>query len=267
MASKLVLVTGASSGIGEAAAKRYGAAGAHVLLLARNAERLFGVAHAIREAGGTATAYPIDLTAAGVLAELAGRIQSEIGTPDILINNAGVGRWLPLVDTTPEDARAAIEVPYLAAFNLTRAFAQAMIARGSGGIVFVSSPASYVAWPNASAYIASRRAVTGLAEALQSELKRSGVCITLVILGSVTGTGYWEHNPGSRESFPEPPPFVPNLSLEDAAKAIMDGPERKRPFVVKPAIYRALFVMNALFPNFVASQLRRAAKKARQNER
>jgi short-subunit dehydrogenase len=263
MASKLVLVTGASSGIGEATAKRYGAAGAHVLLLARNAERLDGVAHEIRENGGTATAFPIDLAASEAIKEVAGRIEGEIGTPDIVINNAGAGRWLPLIDTTPEDARAMIDVPYLAAFNLTRAFAPAMIARGSGGIVFVSSPASYVAWPNASAYIASRRAVTGLAETLQSELKRSGVCVTLVILGSVAGTGYWEHNPGSRENFPKPPPFVPDLSLEDAAKAIIDGAKRNKTFVVKPAIYRALFVMNALFPKTVASQLRRASKKAR----
>ncbi|WP_158008097.1 SDR family NAD(P)-dependent oxidoreductase [Methyloceanibacter superfactus] len=171
MTSKLVLVTGASSGIGEATAKRYGAAGAHVLLLARNAERLFGVAHAIREAGGTATAHPIDLSASEAIKDMAARVEAENGTPDILINNAGAGRWLPLVDTSPEDARAMMDVPYLAAFNVTRAFAPAMIARGTGNIAFITSPASYLAWPNASAYIAARRALAGLAETLQSELK------------------------------------------------------------------------------------------------
>ncbi len=268
MASKLVLITGASSGIGEAAAKRYGAAGAHVLLLARNAERLYGVAHAIREAGGTATAFPIDLVASGAIKELAARIESEIGTPDLLINNAGVGRWLPLVDTTPDDARTMIDVPYLAAFNLTRALVPAMIARASGGIVFITSPASYIAWPNASAYIAARRALAGFAEALQSELKPTGVFVTLVVLGNVTGTAYWEHNPGSREHLLLPyPALIPDLTAERAAKAIFDGAEERKPFVVKPAIYRALFVMNALFPKTVATQLRRAAKKARADAR
>ncbi|MGK2923400.1 MAG: SDR family NAD(P)-dependent oxidoreductase [Methyloceanibacter sp.] len=263
MAAKLVLVTGASSGIGEATALRYGAAGAHVLLLARNAERLYGVAHAIREAGGTATAFPIDLQGSEATKETAARIEAEIGTPDLLINNAGAGRWLPLVETSPEDARAMIDVPYLAAFNLTRAFAPAMIARRAGGIVFVTSPASYLAWPNASAYIAARRALAGFAEGLQSELKGTGVAVTLVVLGTVD-TPYWEHNPDSLENVPSANPWLmPTLSPAQAADAIFAGAARKTLFVVKPAVYRALFVLNALFPKTVASQLRRAAKKAR----
>lgn len=263
MAAKLVLITGASSGIGEATATRYGASGAHVLLLARNAERLHGVAQAIRGAGGTATVFPIDLADADATKALAARIQSEIGTPDILINNAGAGRWLPHSDTSPEDARAMMAVPYFAAFDLTRAFAPAMAARGSGGIVFITSPASYLAWPNASAYIAARRAVAGFAESLQSELKPTGVAVTVVVLGTVE-TPYWEHNPGSRENMPRTNPrLVPTLTPEQAAEAIFASAESKKSFVVTPGIYRALFVMNALFPKTVASQLRRASKKAR----
>ncbi len=265
MTSKLVLVTGASSGIGEATAKRYGAAGAHVLLLARNAERLYGVAHAIRESGGTATAFPMDLSASEAIREMAARVETDIGTPDILINNAGAGRWLPLVDTSAEDARAMMDVPYLAAFNLTRAFAPAMIARATGNIAFITSPASYLAWPNASAYIAARRAVAGFAEALQAELKPAGLFVTLVVLGTVE-TPYWQHNPGSRENLPKTDPrLVPTLTPEAAAAAIVDGVAANKSFVVKPAIYRALFVMNALFPKTVASQLRSAAKKARKS--
>ncbi|MEE8633606.1 MAG: SDR family NAD(P)-dependent oxidoreductase [Methyloceanibacter sp.] len=263
MVSKLVLVTGASSGIGEATAKRYGAAGAHVLLLARNTERLDGVAQAIRESGGTATAFPIDLSDAQAIKDLAARIESEIGTPDILINNAGAGRWLPFLDTTPEDARAMIDVPYLAAFNLTHAFAPAMIARKSGGIVFITSPASFLAWPNASAFIAARRALAGFAEGLRGELKPEGLFVTLVVLGAVE-TPYWEHNPSGRENVPETDPrLMPTLTPEQAAEAIFEGVEKKKPTVVKPGLYRALFVMNALFPKLVAKQLRRSAKKKR----
>jgi short-subunit dehydrogenase len=264
MASKLVVITGASSGIGEATAKRYGAAGAHVLLLARNAERLYGVAHAIREAGGTATAFPIDLVGSEAVKELAARIEGEIGTPDLLINNAGAGRWLPLLETTPEDARAAIDVPYLAAFNLTRAFAPAMIARRSGGLVFITSPASYLAWPNASAYIAARRALAGFAEALQSELKPTGLFVTLVVLGNVTGTAYWEHNPGSRKNLLRPHPgLIPDLTADQAANVIFEGAEERKRFVVAPWQYRVLFLLNTLFPNTTASQIRRIAKQAR----
>jgi uncharacterized protein len=256
MALKLVLVSGASSGIGAAAAKRYGASGAHVLLLARNAERLDRVAETIRRAGGSATAHVVDLADANVLADTSARIKREAGTPDILINNAGAGRWLPLVETTADDALHMIAVPYLAAFNLTRAFLPHMLERGSGGLAYITSPGSFIAWPNASAYIAARRAVAGLAETLQSELKGTGVFATLVVLGPVE-TAYWDHNPGSRERLPAiNPTLLPMLSSEQAAEAIFRGIEARQRMVVKPAILRALFVLNALFPRLVARQIR-----------
>jgi short-subunit dehydrogenase len=183
MAANLVLVTGASSGIGEATARRYGASGARVLLLARNAERLEVVADAIRKDGGAASAYPVDLADSGAIEEVSARIAREAGTPDILINNAGGGRWLRLIETTAEEALAMIEVPYLAAFNLTRAFLPKMLARRSGAIACITSPASYVAWPNAAAYIAARAALRGFTEALRADVKGSGLTVTLVVLG------------------------------------------------------------------------------------
>jgi short-subunit dehydrogenase len=198
MASKLVLITGASSGIGAALAKLYGRAGAHVLLLARNAERLAAVAEAIRRGGGSATAYPIDLADAKAIEETSAKIAREVGTPDVLINNAGAGRWLPVVKTTAEDAASMIEVPYLAAFNLTRAFLPYMLTRQSGG---------------------------------------------------------------SRQNLPKANlRLAPTLSADEAAEAIFAGVERRKRTVVKPAIFRVLFLLNALFPRLVARQLRRAAR-------
>jgi len=261
MAAKLVLVSGASSGIGEATAKRYGAGGAHVLLLARNAERLDRVTESIRREGGSATPYLIDLSDANAIAETGAQIKRELGTPDIVINNAGAGRWLPMVETTADDALHMIEVPYLAAFNLTRAFLPGMLARGSGGLAFITSPASYIAWPNASAYIAARRAIAGLAETLQAELRSSGISVTLVVLGTVESP-YWQHNPGSRERLPASNPnLAPILSSEQAAEAIFAGVAAGKRTVVKPPILRALFVLNALFPRLVARQLRRGLPK------
>ncbi|MGH6865511.1 MAG: SDR family NAD(P)-dependent oxidoreductase [Methyloceanibacter sp.] len=263
MNSRLVLITGASSGIGAATAMLYGGLGRHVLLLARNAGRLEAVAAAIRETGGTATPVAANLADAAATSEAAARITCDFGTPDILINNAGIGRWLTLAETSSEEARETIAVPYLAAFDLTRAFLPGMIARRSGNIVCVTSPAAYLAWPNASAYIAARRAVAGLAEALQSELKGTGISVTLAVLGNVD-TPYWEHNPGSLGNVPRANPrLLPTLTPDEAARAIYGGVERKSLFVVKPGLYRALFVLNALFPRLVASQIRRASKSAR----
>jgi short-subunit dehydrogenase len=230
-------------------------------LLARSAERLERVAASIRNAGGRATPYAADLGDSAAAAEAAARIKRDAGTPDVLINNAGAGRWLPFLDTTPADARAMMAVPYFAAFDLTRALLPDMIARGTGTIVFVSSPASYLAWPKAAAYIAARRAITGLADSLRSELKPSGIKVTLAVLGTVE-TPYWEHNPGSRENMPETDPrLVPVLTPEQAAEAIVDGADAGKPLVVKPAIYRMLFVLNALFPRLMARQLRRSMPK------
>jgi len=172
---KIVLITGASAGIGRATAELYGKKGAHVLLLARNAERLDSVAASIRKSGGTATAFPIDLADSDAIKELSARIKRDIGTPNVLINNAGAGPWLPFDVTTVEEAGTMLAVPYLAAFAITHAFLPDMIARGSGSAVFISSPLSYLAWPNTSAYTASRRALTGLAETLQTELEGKGI--------------------------------------------------------------------------------------------
>jgi short-subunit dehydrogenase len=261
MASKLVLVTGASSGIGAATAKLYAARGARVLVLARNEAKLDEVAAAITRDGGAASPYAVDLADPSAIAETNARITREAGTPDILINNAGAGRWLPLLETSAEEALAMIEVPYLAAFNLTRAFLPEMIARRTGVIACITSPGSYVAWPNASAYIAARHALLGFAESLRADLRRTGLTVTLVVLGEVE-TPYWQHNPGSREHMPKSNPILaPVLTPEQAAQAIVQGVERGQRRVVKPAILRALFLLNALAPGLVARQLRHTVKK------
>jgi uncharacterized protein len=261
MTSKLVLVTGASSGIGAAAAKLYAARGARVLVLARNEAKLKEVAAAITRDGGAASPYAVDLADPSAIAETSARIAREAGTPDVLIHNAGAGRWLPLLETSAEEALAMIEVPYLAAFNLTRAFLPEMIARRTGAIACITSPGSYVAWPNASAYIAARHALLGFAESLRADLRRTGLTVTLVVLGEVE-TPYWQHNPGSRQHMPKSNPILaPVLTPEQAAEAIVQGVERGQRRVVKPAILRALFLLNALAPGLVARQLRHTVKK------
>jgi short-subunit dehydrogenase len=179
----------------------------------------------------------------------------------VLINHAGAGRWLPIIETSAEEALAMIEVPYLAAFNLTRAFLPNMLARRSGAIACITSPASYVVWPNACAYTAARHALAGFTDALRTEVKGSGISVTLVVLGMVESP-YWEHNPGSREHAPIiNPRIAPPMSPEDAAEAIFAGVEGRKGSVVKPTILRALFLLDAIAPRLVARQLRRALPK------
>jgi short-subunit dehydrogenase len=260
MASSLVVITGASSGIGEATAKLYASHGASVALLARSKDRLERVAGEIRQAGGVASPYPIDLADSDAVSELGGRIGGELGTPDILINNAGAGRWLPFLETSPADARAMIDVPYLAAFYVTQAFLPAMLARGSGSIACITSPASYLVWPNASAYTAARHALSGFTAALRTEMRGKGVAITLVVLGMVESS-YWQHNPGSRENAPKATKMLPALSPEQAAEAIYSGVAGGSRTVIKPFLLRPLFLLNAFMPRLVEAQMRRISKQ------
>lgn len=243
MIGKLVLVTGASSGIGRAAAELFARRGARVLLLARRADRLEEVAAGIRAAGGEAAAFAIDLADTQRTAQLAGTIIGDHGVPDVLVNNAGAGQWKPFVETSADEAGAMMAVPYLAAFAVTRAFLPAMLARGSGQIAFVTSPASFMVWPNASAYIAARFALRGLAQALRAELRRTQIGVTLVTLGPVASS-YWEHNPGSRRFVPPALPLLmPELSVEQAAETVADAVKKRRRHVVRPAFFRLVFAL------------------------
>lgn len=241
---KLALVTGASSGIGEAAARALAAKGAQVLLVARSADKLETVVREIEAQGGKARAFAADLANPDDVARMGEAVRMQAGVPDILVNNAGAGRWLPVVETSPTEARQMVELPYLAAFYVTRFFLPDMLARKSGHIVNVTSPASYIAWPNAAAYLAARQALKGFSEALRLETAASGVFVSLVVLGEVESS-YWEHNPGSREHVPK---GLPPLSTLEAAESIVRAIEREKRYVIRPALFRLLFILEALAP-------------------
>src|SRR5688572_16096351 len=146
---KTALVTGASSGIGAATAQELARAGARVILVARRAEQLRQVASSI---GGAASFYPTDLRDATAVTSLFDRVTSEIGTPDIIVNNVGAGRWKFVEETTPAEAVDMMAVPYFAAFNVTHAFLPGMLRRNTGHFVNVSSVGSRFVWPGATAY-------------------------------------------------------------------------------------------------------------------
>lgn len=244
---KLAVVTGASSGIGEATARALAANGARVVLMGRNRARLDAVVAELRSRGEKGDAYVADLAEPRAVATTAQAVVSVLGVPDILVNNAGAGRWLPIVETTEDEAGQMIAVPYLAAFNLSREFLGGMIARGTGHIVNVTSVASRLAWPGAVAYTAGRWAMEGFTAALRADLYGSGIRVTSAMFGTVESP-YWEHNPGSRERLPSQAKRIRPLTTKDAADAIVDGIERGKRAIVKPALFRLFFILNALFP-------------------
>jgi short-subunit dehydrogenase len=241
------VITGASSGIGEATAKALAAKGSHVLLLARNRDRLNKVAADIQASGGKAHAFAVDLANPAALAATAARLVAEHGSPHFLINNAGAGRWLPILETSADELAQMTALPYLAAFNLTRELLPGMLERRSGHIVNISSVAARLFWPGAVAYAAARAAMEGFTNALRADLYGSGLSVTLAMFGTVE-TPFWEHNPGSRERLPAQAASMKALSAEEVAKAIVGGIEKGARTVVKPKTFKFLFLLNGLFP-------------------
>jgi short-subunit dehydrogenase len=244
---RVVVVSGASSGIGAATAEAFARRGSRVMLLARTRSALERVAVQIAANGGSAAAYDVDLADGEATQTIAQRIGADHGMPDIVVNCAGAGRWLDIEETSPAEAVSMIQAPYLAAFFLTRAFLGAMIARGTGRIVNVNSPAAVSPWPGATGYAAARWALLGFTQALRVDLEGTGVGVTHVIAGEVESP-YWAHNPGARERLPTVSRYFGTLTPDDVARAIVRAVERDRNNVIVPFLLRVALGLNAMWP-------------------
>jgi len=244
----VVLVTGASSGIGAATAKAMARSGGRLLLLARNQVALEKVASEIVANNGEAKVYPVDLADAEAVDRVTNKISVEVGTPDIIINNAGAGRWLFTEETSSQEAVELMAMPYFAAFYVTRAFLPGMLKRNSGHIVNFTAAAALVGFPGTTGYTAARWAMRGFNEALRAELYGTGINVTLCI-PAVVRTPYWEHNPGSEERIPKISRYVPTLTAEQVADAIVRGVEKNKKEIVKPFMLRLLRTLHTIAPN------------------
>ncbi len=261
VAGTTAVVTGASSGIGAATASRLAEAGSRVVLVARTVEALERVAQHVRATGGIADVIPADLSDPDAVDRVAAEVVERAGTPDIVVNNAGAGRWLHVLETDPDELLSMTAVPYFAAFNLTRGLLAPMLAARRGTIVTLTSPAAYAPWPGATAYSVSRWAMRGFHEALRADLHGTGVR-TLLVVPSTVESGYWEHNPGARERTPSIGRLYRTLTPDEVASAIVHGLRRDRHEVYLPALLRATVVLQRWFPGVVRSLVIRTSPPA-----
>jgi short-subunit dehydrogenase len=246
VSGRTIVVTGASRGIGQATARALARAGGRTALLARSPE-IERVATEIVAQGGKARGYVVDLTDPAAVERTAQQVASDLGAPDIVINNAGAGRWLYVEETPPAEAAAMMASPYLAAFYVTRAFLPAMLARHQGYIVNVNSPAAWLPWPGATGYMAARWALRGFTAALRADLHDTGIQVLQIVPGKVSST-YFEHNPQSEERIPRIALWLPTLTPEQVAAALVRGIERDRREVMMPAMLRVVMLARALAP-------------------
>jgi uncharacterized protein len=259
LAGKVVLTTGASSGIGAAIAEEAALRGAASILVSRNADGLQNVERVIRACGGTATSYATDVTVSENCDRLRAWVERSFGVPDIVINNAGTGRWAYLEETSYAEMDEMIDAPFRAALYVTRAFLPAMMARGTGAIGNVSSIACYLPWSGATAYMAQRWAMRGLNEALRADFRGTRLSATLLACATVD-TGYFEKNQTRR---PVAAGFIPVLKADTVAREFIDAIIRRKPFLVLPRGMELLRRLSLVFPKHVAGALEKAAGKPR----
>jgi NAD(P)-dependent dehydrogenase (short-subunit alcohol dehydrogenase family) len=180
---RTAIVTGASSGIGRGIAEALAAAGARVVVSGRDEERLAETANAIDAGGGACEQLPLDLTEAGACRELVERAMQAFGSIDVLVHSAGVFWPKPFAETSLGDLDAQWQLNVRVPFELSQT-ALPYLGAGSS-ILFISSIAGYVGFPNSSAYCATKGAVELLAKALAVELAPLGIRVNVIAPGNV----------------------------------------------------------------------------------
>jgi 3-oxoacyl-[acyl-carrier protein] reductase len=185
LGGQTALVTGAGRGIGRAIAKALASKGARVFLAARTVSQLESAAEEIRCSGAAAVPVPTDLSDERDIRSLFDRIGNEAGRLDILINNAGVGIYGPVVDFASADFDAVMRVNTKAAFLCCQQALRLMIPKKSGTIINISSVVGFKGYPNQAAYTASKHALLGLTKSLAVEAQEHGIRVSAILPGGV----------------------------------------------------------------------------------
>lgn len=256
-AGKTVVVTGASAGIGRAAAREFARLGAVVVAMARSKERLDDLA-AEPSAHGKIVPIVADAADDAAMAAAADRILAEFPVPDVVVANAGMGLDARFVDTTDEAVREVFELNVLGVFRTLRPFVPGMTARGSGRLLIVSSAVGKRGIPSYSAYSASKFALHGLADALRAELSGTGVSVG-VICPSTTRTEFQDRirrsGPGQKRV------RLNSHSAESVAAAIVRMARSRRREVVLSPEAKLMTFLNAIAPGILDRILGRVLKQ------
>ncbi len=245
---KVVAITGASFGIGRAAAEHLGRLGMPVALLARREERLEAIAQSIRAAGGRAIAVPGDVTEETDVARLVERAVAEFGRLNVMIANAGIGFHGAVEDTSPEIMRRLLDVNFMGTFHAARAAVPVFRRQREGHVIVISSIAGQRGIRLRTAYAATKAAQARFAESLRHELSGAGIHVS-VVFPVATMTEF--HDTIRRDFGHAMNPLGPKQSAEEVARAIAWCLVHPRPEVYPHAKSRALVILNALAPALV----------------
>src|SRR5215211_3604554 len=249
---KVIIVTGASSGIGEATARQFGQEGAKVVLAARRIDRLESLAQEINTMGNGAETLVVqaDLSKLEDIQSLIRQTLDRFERIDVLVNNAGFGRldWLENLDPK-KDIEAQFDVNVLGVVQTTRQALPVMIKQRSGHIINMCSMAGLVATPTYTIYASCKHAVHGFSEALRREVKPWGIDVSMIYPGGVK-TEFGEHAGIKRKTKATTPKFL-LLSADDVGRAVVQLVRRPRAMWILPWLWSSTVLLNRNLNRFV----------------
>jgi NAD(P)-dependent dehydrogenase (short-subunit alcohol dehydrogenase family) len=262
---QVVMVTGASAGVGRATAIAFARRGARVGLLARGRAGLEGAQHDVEAAGGEAIVCQADVADADAVERAAARLEADAGPIDVWVNNAMVSVFSPILEMTPEEFRRVTEVTYLGVVYGTLAALRRMQPRNRGVIVQVGSALAYRGIPLQSAYCAAKHAIQGFCESLRAELRHdhSAVRVTEVHLPALNTPQFeWVKSRLPCRAQPVPPIFQPEVAADAIVWAA--GHDRREVYVALPTL--TTVVGNTLAPGIVDRLLARFGYQSQQTD-
>ncbi len=224
---KVIVITGASAGIGRAAAIEFARSGASIGLIARDRGRLDSTLQAVERAGGRGLVLPLDVSDPERLEQAADRVEQELGPIDVWVNSAMATVFGPVHELSAEEVARVTETTYLGTVYGTMAALKRMRPHNRGSIVQVGSALAYRSIPLQAAYCGAKAAIRGFTDSLRSELIYEGsrINLTMVQLGAFNTPQFeWGRNHIQRRPQPVPPIYQPEL----AARAIVWAAENRR---------------------------------------
>ena len=255
-ANKVVVITGASSGIGKQTATEFGKLGANLVLIGRKKDKLEYTANELKKFSRSTLICQCDVSKKNDVDTMSKMVLEQFGSVDILVNNAGFAIYGSVSDLNIDEIESQMQTNYLGMVYCIKKFLPSMLDQKFGHIVNVASVAASFGLPGIASYCASKFAMLGFSEGLKHELKNSGVDIT-VVSPIMVRTNFFDH-----PSFEKMPKHSPtSLDSKTVAKAILKAANSQRLEIIVPSLVRSVVWMKHTFPFIINPIMGKSFKK------